>query len=122
MVKNKKGFMKTLEVVIAVLITFIFVIFIIPQSELGVKDKKKAILEELHSDPSFRSCALVRNTDCIIDAINDVLPATYDFKVLITSRPDEAIDDLPRKELYVDTFFFAEVDQPTIVKVYYWIK
>ena len=123
MVKYKKGFMKTLEVVIAIMITFLFVLFIIPQSEFsGKKDKKIMVFEDLQNDPDFRTCVLARDQLCVYQFIDGVLPNTYDFKVLITSKPEETLDNLPKKELYVDSFFFAHVDQPIIVKVYYWIE
>lgn len=115
--------MKTLEVVIAIMITFLFVLFIIPQSEFnGKKDKRISIFEDLQNNPDFRTCALGKNQPCVNQFIDDTLPDTYSFTSLITSKPEESIENLPQKELYVDTFFFADVNQSTIVKVYYWIK
>lgn len=120
---NKKAFMRTLEVVAAVVVTFIFVIYIIPQAEpIERRDQRIEILAQLKDNPDFLSCIAETDQDCISQILRENIPKKYDFEVLITSNPKESISDLPKKEVYVDSIFLVGSPENTIVKVYYWLR
>ena len=118
---NKKAFMRTLEVAIAAVITFIFVIYLIPDFNQKNPDNSIDILSSLKSNPDFIRCSLSKDQPCVEGFIRSNLPARYDFKVLLTSDPKKAVDDLPTVQVYVDSLFLSG-DPNVIIKVYYWIR
>ena len=86
MVMNKKGFLKILEAIIAIVIVLAFVISIIPVRQ---KDNSKlppdleqttnAILHQVQNKPEFRSCVFGGS-------------ATYDFENTGTPTPNSSVD------------------------------
>ena len=59
---DKKGFMSTLEVAIAAVITFIFVIYLIPDINPKNQDNSIELMASLKNNPDFLSCASHKNT------------------------------------------------------------
>lgn len=73
---NKKGYLRTLEAVVAVLIIFGFMLFIFPKTEriegqmpLELERMANAMLEEIENNDQFRKCVLADPND--VDAIQD---------------------------------------------------
>ena len=77
MVMNKKGFLKILEAIVAIVIVLGFVISIMP---LKSKENAKfppdldqtltSILKEIQNNPKFRQCVIMNNAGCINNYID----------------------------------------------------
>ena len=64
---NRKGFFKTLEVVIAIVLTFLFISYFIPYFTTTESAKKPElnVLGRLSLNEGFRSCAIGEDSSCI---------------------------------------------------------
>ena len=122
---NKKAYMRTLEVFMAVLITFIFVIYVVPTyyreraPETGIN-----ILNSL--EDNLRDCA---NTSCVENAINSFdsdFGKKYNYIINISSDVNTVVSGLPAaKKIFSDSVFIAGNStsyDPRIIRLYYWYK
>jgi hypothetical protein len=123
----KKAFLKTFEALIAIVLTLIFVILLVPRdnsSEPG--GKKIEIMNKLEKYPEFRQ-GIIENTGCfnrtsnnvISESINSYLSSRYDYYLCVN---DDA-ENLPNKRVYVDSVFITgniTTFQHKIAKLYYW--
>jgi len=123
--KDKKAFVRTLEVFIAVVVTFIFINFVIPlRTATDVTASSTHILEVLEQNDDFRDCVVEYNITCINNSIDYYLPDAYSFTFNVSDDPNIGVPDLPRKEVLVDSIFVAgniSAYTPRIVRVYYWV-
>ncbi len=81
---DKKGFLKILEAIIAIIIVFGFVIFLLPKTErntgkvpIDLELIAKTILDDAQLDPDFRKCVLggtlsIKYPKCIRNEVNDI--------------------------------------------------
>ncbi len=79
---NKKGFMKILEAIIAIIIVFTVVLMILPKTQRNVgaipselELISSTIIEDAQNDESFRKCMLGFNDypKCIRDKVDEIL-------------------------------------------------
>ena len=84
--KTKQGLARTLEVTIAVVFTFLILIFLIPQArmESGNENTNEINLDILLNKAQFRSCLHDTNETCIEDHLQLVLPAHYTYSYVLT--------------------------------------
>lgn len=127
MKNSKKGFYRTLEVLIAIVLTFLFVAFFIPQFTETEQPLKPSlnILPRLEQNDEFRSCAVGDDADCLESKIEEVIPLLYGYKVSVSNDVNYEETDLPSKDIYIESIFIgSNVTQfnPKIVKLYYWRK
>lgn len=66
--RNKKGYIRTIEAILAVLIVFAFVVTILPKKPIetgkappGLDSTLRNILEEAQNNEEFRTCLLLKN-------------------------------------------------------------
>ncbi|MBD3310207.1 hypothetical protein GF351_03230 [Candidatus Woesearchaeota archaeon] len=123
---SKKGYVRTLEVVIAIVLTLIFLMFLVPRVSPDDRQSVKAgVLAALEQNQDFRDCALARNVSCVESMAEDVLPERYSLKVNISSDPEEQPGIDVQGDIYSDSLFIAGSDtsyNATIVRLWYWLN
>lgn len=119
---QKKGYLRTVEAVIAFLLTFALMLIVQTQNSAEVRFDKIAVLSALEQKDSFRACVMNDNATCAYDEIRFVLPREYSFNVTISIDPYMA-PNLPIKNIYSDHIWIAGNStkySPRIVRLYYW--
>jgi hypothetical protein len=125
MPKNfKKGFIHTLEVVGAMVITFLFVVYILPTySTAETTQGSLGIMENLKDNEAFRNCVIIKDEGCVKDHIKQELPQTYNFTMVMSDDINAKAENLPDKMVVAESAYFAGSIQKKmgrIVRVYYW--
>ena len=140
---NKKGFAKTLEAGIAVILVLVFIYYVLPkQTPEGtmlrvpeqVKTTQSFILQEISTKENLRNCALYAATTgkcedipCqnIVSLINSNTPPGYTSacEICATANTCAANLNLPTDvSLYTDSVFLSERTTSKVVRLYFWRK
>jgi hypothetical protein len=148
---NKKGFIRTLEAVVAIILIFSFIFFILPKQidietriPENVQLSQQFILNEIMYNSTFRDCIFDYNlqgetgTNCqaISDASNNCdintfitrqLPFNYDFACEVCNQVATCIgEDVPfDKSVYANSIFLVRdppSNSPKVLRVYVWQK
>ena len=62
---GKKAYLKTLEAVIAIVLSFMFIIFFIPtKPDTQERQPDLDLINVLGQNPTFRTCVLIENYSC----------------------------------------------------------
>ena len=124
---NKKAYLRTLEVAFAILLTMSVLVFVFSKAKLPSDDAFSSInvLENLEFNTEFRNCVVGGNESCVVNMVNNSLPALYrsSFNVVITDDINYIPGNLPDKRVYADSVFIAGNIynySPKIVKLFYW--
>ncbi|RMF54376.1 hypothetical protein D6745_05430 [Candidatus Woesearchaeota archaeon] len=132
MKSDKNGFVRTLEAILALLITLLFVIFVVPsKSAPSYEEKGVEVLKPLEQDSDFRNYVIGLDNNCVRrsdgiplnDKINKYLPPVYDYVVCVSYKGDLASLNLPEKHVFVDSLLVSanlSVYDPKIIRLYYW--
>ncbi len=123
----KKAYMKTIEMVLVIVISTIFLVVIIPKQESISRTGLKDVLPELEENNEFREFSQ-KNNGCfnftnqtISDLVGSYLENNFDYLLCINVFPDS----VPDQNIYVETLYFAgnysETKQKKI-RLYYWIN
>ncbi|OVE74511.1 hypothetical protein BVX95_02260 [archaeon D22] len=124
---GKKGYLRTLEVMIAFIITFGFVLVILQTPVTSQSEEKKHFLIELMDDNGFRSELVKINASCIYKSDNTTL--TREIEKYLIEETFAICNDfkptLPKRSVYVDRAYFTgnvthSMKDP-VIKLYYWI-
>ena len=121
---KKKGFVRTIEALIAIIMSFVFLVLIMPTDTQVSFKKDLGILAPFEDDEIFRGCVLQDKDGCLNDYIKDFMPAHLEHKILITNDSNENIE-LPEKRVFVESLMFAgniSEYSPKIVKIFYWSR
>jgi len=119
--------MRTVEAIIAVFITFVFVIYFFP-TEAATESRKPNLnlLPVLEKNDAFRRCIIEENTTCINATIEAILPGSYSYILNISENPNAEATGLPAdKRIYADSVYLVgnETDlHPRTIRLYYWGK
>lgn len=123
---NKQGIFRTLEALIAVFITFLFLMVFIPmQRERAQPTAPPNVLASLRDNDEFRNCVIQKNETCINQSIGRNLEDSYDFKFNLSDNPNVGAPALPQKQVYANSMFLAgnTTNSTTfIVRLYFWAK
>lgn len=126
MLHEKEGIFKTIEALIAIFITFLFLMVFIPQQrELTTRQAPQNALVGLASNDDFRNCAISRNFSCVNQTIDRQLKDLYDFKVNLSESHTSALPALPEKRIYANSIYLAgNTTNSTrmIVRLFFWEK
>lgn len=128
---NKKGYMKILEAVIAVVILLLFVTVLVikeqesePRVPQDISLLQDAVVDGIKVNNSLRGCVLDLNVDCVNDSIYSVVPPAYDYTLYLCQLPcsgDVTVNlDQP---IYAESFIIASDmtrKQETLVSFYLW--
>jgi|GEM_PF-2910895 len=124
--KNKKAFLRTVEAVIAVILTFLLLVILFPQK--GISEFKTDNLKNINIiqyDPDLRGCIYSDNLTCVENIIPNYIPNSYDYDYLLSTNPNDFIYNLPKEQIYTKTLVFAGYNQIydfRVLKIYYWLK
>lgn len=131
---NRKGYIKTLEAVIAIILIAVISYTLIaqhvetpPEPPLDLQGAMKFINEKIEFDENLRK-KIVRGqspVDDIASIINESKPQNYDFTCAICPGNICFIDTPLEKSIYVSDVFIAsseEKQDPQIVRIWFWKK
>lgn len=125
---KKKGYLKTIEVVLAAVITSIFLLYIMPQFT-GSEDQNEGfeILKEIRSDEDLRGFVLTNigcynstESNTLNTKIQEHLPESYSYVICI----DDIYSDFVGDRLFIDSIYIASnlsIYKPRILRLYYWV-
>ncbi len=136
---NNKGFIKTLEAVVAIMLLFTFIYIILPKTiensgttPDNVKSVENFVIKEMLYNSSFRDCVFTANNDfCPTQGSCDIqgflankVPYGYDYACEICNQvqtciPAEAIPF--DRNIYVDSVYFIK-ETPKVLRIYLWEK
>lgn len=143
---NKKGYIKTLEAVIAIIIIVIVSYTLIPRSEetppevpLILKGVQNIIGQSIQSNETIRNLTTIEEKledlpypDCrdmlkgIKGIIDKYAPLGYDYTCAVCSNPGTCLACTPiEKNVYMTDIFVASWEKqqnPKIVRVWFWKK
>jgi len=125
---KKKAFIKTVEILIAIILTTIFMLAIMPKQVTNKPIERKSYLIYLEKDNEFRDFVM-RNTGCFDSESNQeadniirkFLPNNFEFTLCSGTR----LSELPAKLVFADTLFFSGNITETnfkVIRLYYWYK
>jgi len=125
MINNKKGFVKTVEAIIASLIILVFVAYIIPANVRTVVEDSSGVLKSLSENLEFRHCVVTYNITCVDSYIKQFLPPEYgsNYKFIVTKDPTKVPDGIPvLKVINENTYITTDetIHDEYIVRLYYW--
>lgn len=123
---DKQGIFRTLEALIAVFITFLFLMVFIPtQRERAQPTAPPNVLADLRDNDDFRNCVIQKNETCINQSVDRNLADSYDFKFNLSNNPYASAPALPQKKVYANSMFLVgnTTNSTTfIVRLYFWAK
>lgn len=139
---NKKGYIKTLEAVIAIIIVILVGYILIPSSREPAPDvpsilkgSQKAIDQSIQFNETIRTyltddTITKEEEQIMLKAINNIIkkytPFGYDYTCVVCSNPGTCLADYtPGKSIYMTDVFVASSEKkqnPKIVRVWFWKK
>lgn len=137
----KKAYLRTLEVVIAIVLVIGFIILTAPKQQKSqetpsiIKESRKFIFNEVLSNEELRSliiqyegnkCSDLDDSNKLKILIKDNTPVNYIYECEICSAQTSCTElDLPLKNIYADSISIADPAAPTqlnIFRLYFWEK
>ncbi len=125
---DKKGYLRTLEVSFAILLTISVLVFVFSRPQLATQEDipQPNVLSNLEFNSEFRGCVLQNNESCTTSFINNSLPALYrgSFIVAVDEDVNFIPTDLPEKRIHTDSLILSgniENYSPAVVKLFYWV-
>ena len=132
MARNKKGYIRTLEAIVAILMLYIFITFLLSQNKpeeaaapLDIVLSQESVLKEIQSSSYYRNCVLEKDVDCVDQLASSTLGKKYDYALAICTRTECQIPATPVKEVYVDSIVISSnitKFETTSVNLYVWRK
>lgn len=127
---NKKAYMRTLEAFAAILLTFVFMMYVIPQFQGNeVRRVNLDVMGRAMYDSEFRACAIteprIDAVNCTEYAIDKYIPSTHNFKVEISKSRRFNGTNLPATRIFSEsTIIVGNLTQysPRYIRVYYWLR
>lgn len=145
---NKKGYIRTLEAIIAIVLVFIFIISILPKEEkISVTPKDidltaEGILNEIQNNKDYRNYVIGMDltdgkcgekdcyTEVNADIKNGIIPITIDYILAVCDisqntvpcYPDINTIEFPKTDIYPRSILITEVNTKRVVKLFLWRK
>jgi len=132
--EDKKGFLKVLEAVIAIVIIASVVLIIVVRNQNNnseneqIKETQSTILHGIGTDAELRQAVLDKNEEMIRNYISSKLPSEYGFEINIC--PIDEVCGLPgiredytQGNIYSDQITVAATNQeygPKILSLFVW--
>ena len=123
---NKNAYMRTLEAVIAIILTFAFILYIMPSNTFTIKEDTTNILIGLMNNEAFREDAQ-NLTACAYksqnESINQILDVELKSYLNYAVCPQGILPELPRKRVNVESLYLTGNYTNTtnkVIKLYYW--
>ena len=133
---DKKGYIRTIEAIIAIVIILIVIFTLIPKKieksakvPSIVEASQNFILNEIAFNDTIREC-IVNNTECenssiLTSIIEKNIPAGYEIAYRICDTSNCVINTPVDKDVFVNDIFVAstlETQNPKIVRLWTWRK
>ncbi len=122
---NRKGFVRTLEAVIAIALTFTLLTVAIPSYTANKKEfRNEDVLQRLSRDHLFRGCVLNENVTCINQTLAKDLEL-YNVRINISKSVSHREAGLPKVRTFTESLFISGNGtsyEPRILRIYYWEK
>lgn len=123
---GKKAYLRTLEAMIAVGLTLLFLAMINPwQNDINVRQQKIDILPLLEHNQDFRNCVVSENAACANAIIQNYIPGKYNYTISITTSTSYTPVLPDKKTILADSIYINGNDtfnKQEIVRLYYWVK
>lgn len=130
---NKKGYIQTLEAIVAVLIIYITVTSLLSQNKqqnsatvpLDIKLTQQSVLNEIQTSDYYRGCVLQNNYSCIDNFINQSVSYKYNYNLSLCTQVNCTIPGIPDKEVYLRSIIISAnltKYNTTSVNLYIWKK
>ena len=124
---DKKGYLKVIEVLIAFVLTYWFITFVIT-ANIQKDDRDLEHPFPLSKVPidTVRNCILAHNTSCVEQALDEYNPGLdnrYELTVIIMNKTESPRIDVPDKKVFIDSRYRSgnvTVYDPRITRVYIW--
>ena len=128
--RQKRGFAKTIEAVIAVVLSFLFIAFFIPPASTHSDFIKPDLnlVYILEQDTNFRNCVMNENYSCLNATLDYYYPYfddVYEYRMNVSADPSAAGVQLPPVEVHLESLMVAGNDTflyPKTLRLYYWEK
>jgi len=128
---NKKGFLKIMEVFLAITMVFIFMLYTQNRNIQASDQLDYQVFEYLSFDSEFRDAIFLSNNFCISKGDNktinrkveEILPLFLNYTICAYEDPNFKINSLPDKKIYVESYYFSSLNysyNPRVVKLFYW--
>jgi len=126
----KKGYIKTLEAVIAIVVILLF-IFSFGVSNIGVgdvtpkivKNSQEFIFKTILNDDTLRQAVLdgIGEKGGLLDVVVERnLPKGYKYEIQFCESAVCQVPELPEKTVYIDALYVGEEDNFRIMKLFVW--
>lgn len=113
-----------MEAFIAIIITLIFIVFILArQNTAEVERSPLDILGAVSQDDAFRNCVLGRDVACINGTLEGIMPNRYEYLYNLSADPRTVLQGLPAQRVFVESYLFAGNDSdydPVVMRLFYW--
>lgn len=133
---DKKGYIKTLEAVVAIVGILVFIYAIIPDRSIQeskvppvVKSSQEFIINEISTNEKIRDCVinnpLCENSDIIKNAIKNNIPTGFDHAFKICENTNCLTNTPFDRSVYLTDVFIVstlENQNPKIVRIWIWRK
>lgn len=126
---KKKAYMKTLEAVIAMVLSFMFITFFVPiRSETEQRQPDLDMVNILEQNMAFRTCVLSENISCLNSTFESYYPYVildYGYAINVSRDPKVSGVSLPTTNVHSESLLIAGNDTyitPKTVRIYYWLK
>jgi len=124
---DKKGYLKVIEVLIAFVLTYWFITFVIT-ANIQKDDRDMEHPYPLRKVPidTVRNCIISSNTTCVDEALMEYNPGfdnLYEHTIIIMDRTDSPNVDLPDKKVFIDSRYISgnvTSYDPKVTRVYIW--
>ncbi|MBD3204025.1 hypothetical protein GF327_07020 [Candidatus Woesearchaeota archaeon] len=124
----KKAYIKTVEVIIAILFSTLFLLYVIPGQSPKQPEKNLEILTQVEKLPDVRNfvagnsgCYDSSHSNILTNGISVYLPESYDYKICINNKTNDA----PDQKIFIDTVVISgnmSVYNPKTVRLYHWLR
>lgn len=123
---GRQGYMRTLEVMLAFILTFSFVVILLDDPITTKSERKDSVLEKLFTNNIFRNnifsivgtCDYETDTTIIANMTKELIEH-YSFAICNNKKPT-----LPKKNVYVDSILITgnitHIINDPVIKLYYW--
>ncbi|MGB9748480.1 MAG: hypothetical protein ACP5OZ_03205 [Candidatus Woesearchaeota archaeon] len=124
--KKREGVIRTLEMVVAVIITLLFIIFVLPEQN-KFKEQKSYIFRNFPYNEDFRSAVLNENYTLVRAFLEEIFNASaknYNFSFIITKNQNLSLV-FADKDVFSESLFIYNKTNSSkykIIRIYYWKK
>ena len=127
LIAHKAAVFRTLEALIAIFITFLFLLVFIPQvRENAQPQTPQNVLVSLRENDDFRNCVIQKNQTCLNQLAGKNIEGKYEFLINVSDNPNAIVSGLPpKKRVFANSLYISGNTTnatSTVVRLYFWTK